>query len=72
LLSPVLSGSWRSVHDAWRWATSTAWCIETQAWLATFATRQEAEDDLAAVLRDERSWAEDLSIETFTLVAQVS
>ena len=36
--------------------------------LATFRTRDEAEADLAAVLRDEPGWADDLSIEPFQFV----
>ena len=36
--------------------------------LASCLTRQEAEAERAAVLRDEPSWAGDLSIETFSLV----
>ena len=33
--------------------------------ISTFVTREAAEEDLAAVLRDEPSWSEDLGVERY-------
>jgi hypothetical protein len=37
--------------------------------LRTFLTRDEAEEEMRAVLRDEPEWAEDLCVDSFSLLA---